>query len=418
MKILVIGSGGREHAFCWALAKSKKVSQIFCAPGNAGTAQVAQNADISATDIEKLITFAQNKNIDLTICPMETPLVAGIADAFTAAGLAFFGPTKAAAEIEGSKAYAKDFMRRYNIPTAEYGIFNSFDAATGHCAAAKFPLVVKADGLAAGKGVIICQNIEEAEVALRQIFLDKKFGASGEKVVIEEFLHGVECSVLAFCDGKTVAPMPGAMDHKAIYDGDTGPNTGGMGVVAPNPHYTKEIAANCMKKIFLPTMEGLRKDGREFVGVLFFGLMLTSDCPKVIEYNCRPGDPETQALLPLLETDLLDIILACLDGNLHSMEITWKNNATCCVMAASGGYPEDYETGHPISGLDNIGKSTLIFHSGTKQVDNQIVTAGGRVLGVFASAENLPDARNLAYKTLENIYFQGIYFRKDIGACN
>ncbi|MCL2377141.1 MAG: phosphoribosylamine--glycine ligase [Defluviitaleaceae bacterium] len=415
MKILVIGSGGREHAFCWALSKSKKATKIYCAPGNAGTAQVAQNVDIGTFDFDGLIAFAKAEGIDLSVCPMDAPLVAGIVDAFQVAGLRIFGPSKAAAEIEGSKAYSKDFMRKYNIPTAEYGVFNSLNAAMAHCETSKFPLVIKTDGLAAGKGVIICLNMADADEALHAIFTDKKFGASGEKVVIEEFLDGVECSVLAFCDGTSVVPMPGAKDHKAIYDGDLGPNTGGMGVITPNPQYNEEIATHCMEEIFLPTMEGMRKEGRPFVGVLFFGLMLTSDGPKLLEYNCRPGDPETQALLPLLETDLLDITQACMDGNLDKLEILWKDNATCCVMAASGGYPEHFETKYPISGLENINNGVLIFHSGTKYVDGKLITAGGRVLCVVAMAKNLQEAGKIAYEAIENIHFNDIYYRKDIG---
>jgi len=415
MKILVIGGGGREHAICWALAKSKRVTRIYCAPGNAGTAQVAQNVDIKTSDTEELIAFAKNVGIDLSICPMDDPLVAGIVDDFMASGLLIFGPTKAAAEIEGSKVYSKDFMRRYNIPTAEYGTFDNFNDALAHCATARFPLVVKIDGLAQGKGVIICQNMEAAERALDDIFKSKRFGAAGNQVIVEEYLDGVECSVLAFCDGKTVAPMPGAKDHKAAYDHDMGPNTGGMGAITPNPHYKEEIAKECMEKIFLPTMEGLRKDGREFVGVLFFGLMLTEDGPKLLEYNCRPGDPEAQALLPLLETDLVDIIMACLDRNLDNMEIIWKNNAICCVMTASGGYPEDYEVGHPIFGLDKVGKDTLIFHSGTKKDGDKIVTAGGRVLCVLASADSLEAARADAYDSVKKIQFDNMHYRKDIG---
>jgi len=415
MKILVIGGGGREHAICWALAKSKRVTRVYCAPGNAGTAEVAQNVDIKTSDTAELIAFAKNVGIDLSICPMDDPLVAGIVDDFMAAGLLIFGPTKAAAEIEGSKVYSKDFMRRYNIPTAEYGAFDKFSDALAYCATAKFPLVVKVDGLAAGKGVIICQNMEAAERALHDIFENKRFGAAGQQVIVEEYLDGVECSVLAFCDGQTLMPMPGAKDHKAAYDLDMGPNTGGMGVVTPNPYYNEETAAECMEKIFLPTMEGLRKDGREFVGVLFFGLMLTANGPKALEYNCRPGDPETQALLPLLETDLVDIIMACLDRNLDNMEIIWKNNAICCVMTASGGYPNDYAVGHPITGLDKIGKDALIFHSGTKRDGDKIVTAGGRVLCVLAQAENLEAARVSAYESLKKVGFQDMHYRKDIG---
>jgi len=337
-------------------------------------------------------------------------------DAFEAAGLRIFGPNKAAAHIEGSKAFSKEFMRRYNIPTAKYQTFDSFESALAYAAKADFPLVVKADGLAAGKGVIICQNVDKAEDALREIFVGKKFGASGDKVVIEQYLHGDECSVLAFCDGKTIKPMPGAKDHKAAFEGDIGPNTGGMGVVTPCPHYDDEMAAQCMDEIFLPTVEGLRKDGREFVGVLFFGLMLTADGPKVIEYNCRPGDPEIQALLPLLETDLLEIILACMDKKLDKMEIKWKNNAVCCVVAASGGYPGAYATGFPIKGLGQNAAGITIYHSGTKKQDSEIVTSGGRVLCVVAEGHNAADAREKAYGAVAGIDFQDIRFRKDIGA--
>ena len=415
MRILVIGGGGREHAICWALSKSKRVTRIYCAPGNAGTAQIAQNVDIENTDTAELIAFVKNIGIDLTICSTEAPLVAGIVDDFMAAGLLIFGPNKMAAQIEGSKVYSKDFMQRHNIPTAEYGAFSNFHGAMTYCATANFPLVIKVDGLAAGKGVLICQNTEAAERTLKDIFENKRFGAAGEQVVIEEYLDGVECSVLAFCDGETIVPMPGVKDHKAAYDHDMGPYTGGMGAVTPNPHYKEEIALECMEKIFLPTMKGLREDGREFVGVLFFGLMLTSDGPKLLEYNCRPGDPETQALLPLLETDLLDIILACLDRNLDNMEIIWKNNAICCVMVASGGYPGDYTTGQPIWGLDNIGKDALIFHSGTKKDGDKIVTSGGRVLCVLASAESLDTARTAAYESLKSVSFRDMHFRKDIG---
>jgi len=415
MKILVIGGGGREHAICWALAKSKRVTKIYCAPGNAGTAQIAQNVEILTTNVEELIAFAKNVGIDLSVCPMDDPLVAGIVDDFTDAGLLIFGPTKAAAEIEGSKVYAKDFMHRYDIPTAEYGAFGNFNDAMAHCAVSKFPLVVKVDGLAAGKGVIICQNMEATERTLIDIFKRKRFGAAGDKVIVEEYLDGVECSVLAFCDGQTIVPMPGAKDHKAAYDNDMGPNTGGMGVIAPNPYYNEEIAKECMERIFLPTMEGLRKDGRDFVGVLFFGLMLTVDGPKLLEYNCRPGDPETQALMPMLETDLVDIIMACVDRNLDNMEIIWKNNAICCVMTSSGGYPGDYTTGYPIDGLDKIGKDVLIFHSGTKKDGDKIVTAGGRVLCVLAQSQNLESAREAAYDSLKNVKFQDMHFRKDIG---
>ena len=414
MKILVVGGGGREHAICRALAKSPKVQKIYCAPGNAGTAQVAENIAIANTDFDNLIKFAKDNQIDLTVCPMDDPLVLGIVDVFQGAGLRIFGPNKTAAHIEGSKVYSKDFMTRYGIPTAEYDAYGNLESAKAHVTNAKFPLVIKADGLAVGKGVIFCHTLDEAEQTLREIFVDKRFGASGNQVVIEEFLIGSDCSVLAFCDGQTVMPWPSAMDHKTAYDGNKGPNTGGMGVISPNPHYTKEIEKECMENVFLPTIEGLRKDGREFVGVLFFGLFLTADGVKVLEYNCRPGDPETQALLPLLETDLVDIILACLDKKLDKIEINWKNNASCCVVAASGGYPGSYATGYPISGLDACG-DVLVFHSGTKMADDEVVTNGGRVLSVVAEAKTLQDAQKAAYTALDKIDFKDIYFRKDIG---
>ncbi|MCL2397863.1 MAG: phosphoribosylamine--glycine ligase [Defluviitaleaceae bacterium] len=414
MKILVVGGGGREHAICWALAKSPKIQQIYCAPGNGGTAQVAQNIPIVNTDFDGLIKFAKETAIDLTICPMDDPLVAGIVDAFQAAGLRIFGPTKAAAHIEGSKVYAKAFMQKYGIPTAEYAAFDSLAEANEYITGAKLPFVIKTDGLAAGKGVIICHTLDEARQALHEIFVDGRFGASGQQVVIEEFLTGVECSVLAFCDGRTIVPMPGAKDHKAAYDGDTGPNTGGMGVLAPNPYYTERIAKECMEKLFIPTIDGLRAEGREFVGVMFFGLMITADGVKMLEYNCRPGDPETQALLPLLETDLLDIILACMDKKLDTMDVNWKNNAVCCVIAASGGYPGNYQTGYPISGLGSTG-GVLIFHSGTKAVDGNVVTNGGRVLSVVATADFAPAARSAAYNAMAGLNFRDMYYRKDIG---
>jgi len=416
MKILVVGGGGREHAFCWALSKSPNVRRIYCAPGNAGTAQVAQNVDIKNTDFAGLIDFAKSECIDLTICPMDEPLVKGIVDDFAEAGLLIFGPSKAAAQIEGSKVYARDFMLRYNIPTMARETFDNYQDAMAYASAqTRFPLWIKTDGLAAGKGAIGCYNMEEVESALREILVDRRFGDSGNKVVIEEHLDGVECSVLTFCDGVTVVPMPGAMDHKAIYDGNKGPNTGGMGIITPNPHYDEKMAKQCMEEIFLPTMAGLRQDGREFVGVLFFGLMLTADGPKVLEYNCRPGDPETQALLPLLDTDLLEIITACLDKNLDNLEIKWKDSAICCVMAASGGYPGDYETGRPISGLKDFGEDILVFHSGTKCVGEDIVTSGGRVLCISAMDADLAQAKAKAYAALSNIRFDDMHFRNDIG---
>ena len=415
MRILVIGSGGREHAICWALSNSPGVSKLYCAPGNAGTTEIAQNVDIAASDTEELISFAKNVDINLTICPMEEPLVNGIADAFAQAGLALFGPSRDAAHIEGSKAYAKDFMRKYRIPAAKSEAFDNFHDAMAYVTSLRFPCVIKADGLAAGKGVIICPNAETADRALHQILSDRKFGDAGNKVLVEEFLEGIECSVLAFCDGESIVPMPGAKDHKAAFDGDRGPNTGGMGVYTPCPQYTEEIAKECMKKIFLPTIKGLREEDREFVGVLYFGLMLTEDGPKMLEYNCRPGDPETQALLPLLETDLLKVMLACMNKKLDNMEIKWKNNAVCCVVAASGGYPEAYKVGYPIVGLSIDIEDVKIFHSGTRADKGNVLTNGGRVLSVVASGTDLENARSKAYEALSNIRFRDMKFRKDIG---
>jgi len=417
MRILVVGSGGREHAICWAINKSPKLTKLFCCPGNAGILQVAECIDINYKDFASLINFAKQNHIDLTICPMDEPLVLGIVDAFEAAGLKIFGPNKRAAIIEGSKAYSKDFMKRYNIDTAAYELFHDFEAALLYAKTAAYPLVVKADGTAAGKGVSICYNYEEAKATLKDIMVWKKFGDAGNCVVLEEFLSGVECSVLAFCDGFNLAVMPSAKDHKAAYNGDKGPNTGGMGVITPNPHYTDEINDICMSKIFLPTIEGLRKDNREFMGIMFFGLMLTKNGPKVLEYNVRPGDAETQTLLPLLQTDFLDIILSCLNKDLDKLEITWKNKSVACVVAASKGYPEKYSVGYPIAGLalQNNLDDTLVFHAGTKLKDNIILTNGGRVLNAVAMADSLSSARDKAYQALETISFTDIYYRTDIG---
>ena len=416
MNVLVVGSGGREHAFCWALSKSRRVRRVYCAPGNAGIAGIAQVVDIAATNTDELIAFAKNVGIDLTVCTTEEPLVNGLADAFTAAGLWIFGPNAAAAHIEGSKVYAKDFMKKYKIPTAAYDVFDNVNAAMAYAVKCNFPIVVKADGLAQGKGALICHNLEVAERTLNQILVKKMFGESGNKVVVEEYLEGPECSVLVFCDGENIVPMPSSKDHKAAFDGDMGPNTGGMGAICPNPYYNEEIAAECMQKIYLPTVKGLQKEGREFVGILFFGLMLTKDGPKVIEYNCRPGDPETQAVLPLLETDLLEILLACMDKNLDNLEIKWKNSAVCCVVLASDGYPAKYNTGYSITGLDqSLERGTFIFHSGTKQENEKIVTSGGRVAALSAEAESLDKAREKVYNAIKKIRFKGIRFRSDIG---
>jgi len=416
MKILVVGSGAREHAICWALSNSPKVRKVYCAPGNAGTATVAQNVDIATVDFPELIAFAKNVAIDITICPMDEPLVNGIVDAFTDVGLKIYGPSSVAAHIEGSKAWAKMFMDKYEIPTMEREVFSNFPDALAYAAQSHFPIWVKVDGLAAGKGAIVCCNVEMAERELKAIFVDKQFGDAGSKVVIEEHITGVECSVLAFCDGENIVPMPGVMDHKAAYDGDIGPNTGGMGAITPNPYYTKEIAAECMQTIYLPTIRGMKEEGREFTGVLFFGLMITAGGPKVLEFNCRPGDPETQTLLPLLETDLFDIIQASLDKNLDKLQIKWKNNAVCCVVLASGGYPASYRTGHNISGLHITPANVNFFHAGTKLGDHDnVITNGGRVISVVAEGIDHHEARTRAYNSINNIRFRDMQYRKDIG---
>ncbi|MCL2854290.1 MAG: phosphoribosylamine--glycine ligase [Defluviitaleaceae bacterium] len=415
MKILVVGGGGREHAICWALSKSNNVSRIYAAPGNGGIEDIAQCVPINPMNFEELIAFAKNVGVDLTICPMDAPLVAGIVDAFQGEGLTIFGPNKHAAQIEGSKSFAKDFMKKYSIPTASYEVFEDYEAAMLHVVNSEFPLVIKADGLAAGKGVLICANIESAERALDSILNKRIFGASGKTVVIEEFLHGVECSMLCFCDGENILPMTSAKDHKAAFDRDYGPNTGGMGVISPNPHYTRAVSLRATEEIFKPTMEGFKQEGIDFVGVLFVGLMLTEDGPKVIEYNCRPGDPETQAVLMRLDTDFLDCMLACVHKKLDNFKLRWKNSATCCVVAASKGYPGEPKTGFEIYGLRDFGKDVKIFHAGTKKDKDTFFTNGGRVFNVVASGKDLEEARETAYKTMNSIDFLGMHYRKDIG---
>ena len=415
MKILVIGSGAREHALCWALSNSSKVSRIYAAPGNAGMAEFVQCTPINVMNFEELIAFAKNVGADLTICPMDAPLVAGIVDAFEAAGLRIFGPNQSAARIEGSKIFAKDFMKKYNIPTASYSTHTNFESAMLAASAMTFPIVIKADGLAGGKGVVIAGSVDIAHHTLDNMFNKAIFGVSGRKVVLEEFMDGVEASVLCWVDGETIVPMASAKDHKAIFDNDFGPNTGGMGVISPNPAYTDEIANECMEKIFLPTMRGFKNEGINFVGVLFVGLMITEKGTKVIEYNCRLGDPETQALVVRMETDIVDVINACMDKKLDNLEIRWKNNAVCCVVASSKGYPGDFEKGFKISGLRDYGRHVQIFHAGTHKEKDGFVTSGGRVLNVVASAANAELAREQAYKTLSNISFTGMHYRNDIG---
>ena len=417
MKVLVIGGGGREHAIIWKLAQSKNVSKIYCAPGNGGIADLAECVPIDVMDFEKLTKFAKENNIDLTVVAPDDPLAAGAVDAFEANGLRAFGPNKAAAIIEGSKSFSKDLMKKYNIPTADYEVFeNSTDAINYIKANNKFPVVVKADGLALGKGVIIAKTFEESENAVHDILDDKVFGSAGAKVVIEEFLTGPEISVLAFTDGKTMKPMVSAQDHKRAYDNDEGPNTGGMGTFSPSRVYTDEVAEECMEKIFIPTMNAMNAENRTFKGVLYFGLMKTADGVKVIEYNCRFGDPETQVVLPRLKSDLCEIFNAVIDQRLDEIDIEWNDDACVCVVMASGGYPKNYEKGYKIDGIkqaESLG--ALVFHAGTKRSDNDILTNGGRVLGVTALGDNLEDAIQKAYKYVDLVNFKNAHFIKDIG---
>lgn len=415
MKVLVVGGGGREHTIVWKLSQSPKIDKLYCAPGNAGISEIAECVDIGATEIEKLVGFAVTNQIDLTVVGMDDPLVMGIVDAFEAANLKIFGPKKNAAIIEGSKSFSKSLMKKYSIPTAKYEIFDNYDKALEYLKLQQMPIVIKADGLALGKGVLICNTFDEANEALKQIMIDKKFGSAGNIVVIEEFLKGQEISVLSFCDGKTVIPMVSAQDHKRALDGDKGLNTGGMGTFSPSRIYTKEIEKECMETIFKPTVEAMNKEGRTFKGVLYFGLMLTDNGMKVIEYNARFGDPETQVILPRLKTDLLEIFEACIDTQLDKLDIQWESNAAVCVMLASGGYPESYNKGYEITGLDKLKDNIIAFHSGTAKVDNKIVTNGGRVLGITAVGNDLDEAIKSAYEAVECINFDKKHFRKDIG---
>lgn len=418
MKILVVGGGGREHAIIMKLAESPKVDALYCAPGNGGIAKYAQCFPVKATDIEGIVSLAKELSVDLIFVAPDDPLVMGMVDALQAEGFMTFGPKKNAAILEGSKVFSKELMQKYHIPTAEYQVFNDPKKAQEYLHQKQtYPTVIKADGLALGKGVVIAQNEEEAFAAIASIMEDRIFGASGSQIVIEEFLTGPEVSVLSFTDGKTVKPMVSSMDHKRALDDDKGPNTGGMGTVAPNPYYTPEVAQECMDTIFLPTIRAMQKEGRPFQGCLYFGLMLTPKGPKVIEYNCRFGDPETQVVLPLLETDLVDIVLAIAEEKLDALPIQWKNGAAACVVMASGGYPKKYATGLPISGLDENGqtKGCFVYHAGTKLDGNQILSSGGRVLGVTATADTLPQALETAYAGVKAIAFQDAHYRKDIG---
>ena len=419
MKVFIVGSGGREHAIAWKVAQSKKVDKIYCAPGNAGISEVAECVPIGAMEFDKLVAFAKEKEIDLTVIGMDDPLVGGIVDVFEKEGLRVFGPRKNAAILEGSKAFSKDLMKKYNIPTAAYETFTDPEKALEYLETAKMPIVLKADGLALGKGVLICQTLEEAKEGVKTLMMDKKFGSAGDEIVIEEFMTGREVSVLSFVDGNIVKIMSSAQAHKRAKDGDQGLNTGGMGNFSPSPFYTKEVDEFCKKYIYQPTVDAMKAEGRPFKGVIFFGLMLTPDGPKVLEYNARFGDPEAQVVLPRLENDIVDVFEACIDGTLDQVDLKFDNDrATVCVILASDGYPVEYKKGFPIEGLEKFkGKDDYyVFHSGTKFNENgQIVTNGGRVLGVTATGKDLKEARKKAYEATEWISFENKYMRHDIG---
>lgn len=418
MKVMIVGGGGREHAIAVAVSKSNKVDKIYCAPGNAGIASIAECVPIGVMEFDKLTDFAKNEAIDLTIVAPDDPLVAGAVDAFEAAGLRVFGPRKNAAILEGSKAFSKDLMKKYNIPTAAYENFSDAEEALKYLETAKMPIVLKADGLALGKGVLICNTLQEAKDGVKQIMLDKAFGDAGNNLVIEEFMTGREVSVLSFVDGTTIKTMTSAQDHKRAKDNDEGLNTGGMGTFSPSPFYTKEIDEFCQEKIFKPTVSAMKSEGREFKGIIFFGLMLTEDGPKVLEYNARFGDPETQVVLPRMENDIIDLFEACIDGTLDKIDLEFNDNAAVCVVLASDGYPLKYEKGKIIKGLEKFDteEGYFCFHAGTKFDENgNIVTNGGRVLGVTAIGDDLKTARANAYKATEWVEFENKYMRHDIG---
>jgi phosphoribosylamine--glycine ligase len=415
VKVLVVGSGGREHAICWKLKQSPKVTGLFCAPGNGGIAQLAQCVDVKATDVDGMVKWAKENAMDFVVVAPDDPLALGMVDTLEEAGIPAFGPRANAAVIEASKAFSKELMKKYHIPTARYETFTQLDKALDYIGEQGAPIVVKADGLALGKGVVVAATVDEAKTAAREMMEDKKFGQSGSTVVIEECMTGPEVTVLAFADGEHVYPMPASQDHKRAYDGNRGPNTGGMGAISPPPQYTPEIAQRCVDEIFLPTIAALKAEGRPFQGVLYFGLMLTPDGPKVVEYNARFGDPECQAVLSLLDSDLMDIFTACREGTLDQLDLRWKDSAACCLVLASGGYPLDYRKGFPISGLEEAGKSAVVFHAGTAEKDGQIVTSGGRVLGVTALGDTLDQAIDNAYAAAKPISFTDMHFRTDIG---
>ena len=418
MKILIVGSGGREHAIAWSVAKSPKADKIYCAPGNAGIAEFAECVSIGAMEFDKLADFAEEKEIDLTIIGMDDPLVGGVVDVFEKRGLKVFGPRKNAAVLEGSKAFSKDLMKKYKIPTAGYENFDDSEKALEYLRTeAKFPIVLKADGLALGKGVLICQDLAQAEAGVKEIMEDKKFGTAGNTMVIEEFMTGREVSVLSFVDGKTIRTMTSAQDHKRAMDGDQGLNTGGMGTFSPSPFYTKEVDEFCQKYIYQPTVDAMASEGRPFKGIIFFGLMLTAEGPKVLEYNARFGDPEAQVVLPRMKTDIIDVMEACVNGTLDQMELEFEENAAVCVVLASEGYPVKYEKGIPMTGFENFKDKDGYYclHAGTKFQDGGIVTNGGRVVGITAKGKDLKEARKNAYEATEWIQFANKYMRHDIG---
>lgn len=417
MKVLIVGSGGREHAIAMSAARSPKVEKIYCAPGNAGIGQIAECVPIGAMEFDKLVSFAKEKEIDFTIIGMDDPLVGGVVDAFEAEGLKVFGPRKNAAVLEGSKAFSKDLMKKYNIPTAEYETFDDPGKALAYLEHAKMPIVLKADGLALGKGVLICNTLEEAKAGVKEIMEDKKFGSAGNHMVVEEFMTGREVSVLSFVDGKSIKIMSSAQDHKRAKDGDQGLNTGGMGTFSPSPFYTQEVDEFCKKYIYQATVDAMAAEGRPFVGIIFFGLMLTEEGPKVLEYNARFGDPEAQVVLPRMKNDMIEVMEACVAGKLDEIDLQFEDNAAVCVVLASDGYPVSYEKGYPIKGMERFDKEEgyYCFHAGTALKDGEIVTNGGRVLGITAKGKDLKEARTNAYKAAEWVEFDNKYMRHDIG---
>ncbi|AJP09920.1 TPA: phosphoribosylamine--glycine ligase [Clostridioides difficile] len=415
MKILVVGGGGREHAICWKLSKEKNVEKIYCAPGNAGIANVAECVNIGDTNIEELLKFAKENEIGLTIVGPEVPLVMGIVDEFEKEGLRVFGPNKKCAQLEGSKAFSKEFMIKHNIPTAKYKEYTNLEEAISEIDSFGYPVVIKADGLAAGKGVVIPENREDAIATLKEMMSDKKFGAAGDKIVIEEFLKGIETSILAFVDNDTIVPMASAKDHKKVNNYEQGPNTGGMGTFSPSEIYTEELANKVKETVLEKTLEGFKKDGLNFKGILFVGLMITEDGEKVLEYNVRFGDPETQSVLFRLETDLHEIMEAILDNKLKDIEINYSDDEAVCVMLTSGGYPDSYEKGKIITGLENLDDDIVVFHSGTKMFDGNLVTNGGRVIGITAKSTTVKDAAEKVYENIKKINFEGMHYRTDIG---